>query len=201
MVKQKLEKLNQLIEEFKVKRIDPANQSFIEVKANYYTLNNGQMQKREQIFKGGKDGSAAIIIPYVGEEILLVIEPRVITKSGVGIGFPAGYLEDYESPEEAALRELREETGLVPESIEEIDSFYQDEGCSSALNHIFIAYNCKKLYKQKLDKDEIVKYELYTEQDVYDLEEMGYIMGCNSKLGIARLRSRNEKIQRGKNQK
>ena len=46
-----------------------------------------------------------------------------------------------------------------------------------------------------------MKYELYTEQDVYDLEEMGYIMGCNSKLGIARLRSRNEKIQRGKNQK
>ena len=201
MEKQKLDELNKILEEFKTKRIYPAKPSFINTKAYYFSLNNGRMQKREQIFKGGKDGSAAIIIPYIGDNILLVIEPRVFTQRGVGVGFPAGYIEDYESPEEAALRELREETGLVPESIEEIDSFYQDEGCSSALNHIFIAHNCKRIYDQNLDKDEILVYREYTEQEVYELEDMGYIMGCNSKLGIARLRSRNEKIQRGGNQK
>ena len=187
---QKLEQLNQIIEEFKTKRIIDAKPSFIKTKAYYFTLNNGKMVKREQIFKGERDGSAAIIIPYVGDNLLLVVEPRVFTKEGVGVGFPAGYIEPYEDPKDAALRELREETGLVPEKIVEVDSFYQDEGCSSALNHIFIAYNCKKIYDQKLDKDEFIKYMEFTEDEVYELEKMGYIMGVNSKLGIARLRKK-----------
>ena len=75
---------------------------------------------------------------------------------------PAGYVEKGEQPQDSALRELKEETGYVPENIIKIDSFYQDEGCSSAYNHIFLALNCIKKYPQQLDKDELIRYMLFT---------------------------------------
>lgn len=172
-------------EVIETKKIKP---TFIKSEAYEFRLNNGSIIKREKIIKGNKDGSAVIIVPYIENEILLVIEPRVFTKLGVGIGFPAGYIEESEEAKTAALRELKEETGLVPDRIEEVDAFYQDEGCSSAYNHIFLAYNCKKISKQELDHDEQVEYMKFTYEEVLELEKIGYIKGCNTKLAIQKIK-------------
>ena len=93
MDKKKLDKINKIIEEFKPIKREETEPSFIKVKAYNYTLKNGDTQKREQIVKGSKDGSAVIVVPYIGNKLLLVIEPRVFTKRGVSVGFPAGYIE------------------------------------------------------------------------------------------------------------
>ena len=70
----------------------------------------------------------------------------------------------------------------------QLDEFYQDEGCSSALNRIFLALNCDKIKEQNLDKDEIVRYFECTFEEVLELEQRGYIMGSNSKLAIAKVK-------------
>ena len=190
MEKQRQEQLLEIIEQFKTISKEPAEPKFIKTEAFKFGLKNGLFVRRERIIKGKKDGSAAIIIPYIGSNILLVIEPRVFTKTGVGVGFPAGYIEDGEDPQDAALRELREETGLVPERLELVDSYYQDEGCSSAFNHIFIAYNCKKVFDQDLDADEYIRYMEFPEEEVFELEQQGYINSANTKIGLARIRDR-----------
>ncbi len=190
MIKKKLEKIDEIIKEFKPVKREETTPEFLKVKAYNYTLNNGEVQKREQIIKGSKEGSAVIIVPYIGDNLLLVIEPRVFTKKGVCVGFPAGYIEDNETPLVAALRELQEETGLVPESLVEVDSFYQDEGCSSAFNHIFIAYNCKKQYEQHLDEGEYIKYMEFTVDEAFELEKLGYINSSNSKLALSKVRKK-----------
>ena len=187
--KEKLEKLKEIIEELKtveiMKREIEQKNKFLQSEAYYFKLNNGIIIPREKLVKGRKDGSAAIIMPVLpSNEVLTVIEPRVFTDITVGIGFPAGYIENGEDASIGALRELREETGFEPKEMIEMDSFYQDEGCSAALNHIYLALDCEKKYNQELDKDEIVKYMMFNYEELFELERLGYIKGANSKLAL-----------------
>lgn len=189
MRKEKLEELREMIEELKtvevIERKVQNDKKFLQSQAYYFRLNNGLIIPREKLIKGKKDGSAAIIMPILKNgEVLTVIEPRVFTDLTVGVGFPAGYIEPGEDAKEGAIRELREETGFATDNMLELDSFYQDEGCSSALNRIFLAQDCHKKYEQKLDKDEIVKYMFFNYGELFELEKLGYIKGCNTKLAL-----------------
>ncbi|MDD4831367.1 MAG: NUDIX hydrolase [Bacilli bacterium] len=173
-------------EEYKtINRVKEESGTFLKSETYYITLNNGLIIKREKLLKGNKDGSASIIIPITKEkEILMVIEPRVFTKDTVAINFPAGYIKKDELPIESAKRELLEETGYVSDDWIKIDSYYQDEGCSEAYNYIFLALNCIKKMNQNLDNDEITYPILLNYEEVFELEDMGYIMGANSKLAL-----------------
>lgn len=163
--------------------------NFLNSKLYECRLNCGRVIFREKLVKGGKDGSASIIVPFTRDNrVLVIVEPRVFTEKTVGVGFPAGYIESEEDAVEGARRELLEETGYQAESMVQLDEFYQDEGCSSALNRIFLALNCDKIKEQNLDKDEIVRYFECTFEEVLELEQRGYIMGSNSKLAIAKVK-------------
>ena len=187
--KEKLEELKYIVEQLKTieisERIVEQKNKFLQSKSYNFKLNNGIIIARERLIKGGKDGSAAVIMPVLpNNEVLTIIEPRVFTELTVGVGFPAGYIENGEDARLGALRELREETGFVPREMIEMDSFYQDEGVSSALNHIFLALDCEKKSNQELDDNEIVEYMTFNYEEIFELEKLGYIKGCNTKLAL-----------------
>lgn len=203
MRKEKLKQLEKNIDKLKTVRKSLVDSEYIQEKGNIIKrkgfldvekyeceLANGMVILREKLVKGGKDGSAAIIIPItVDQEFLVVVEPRVFTEETVGIGFPAGYIERGENIINGALRKLKEETGYVPNKIFEVDSFYQDEGCSRALNHILLAEDCRKIYVQSLDRDEFVEYMLFNYDELFELERYGYIKGANSKLALEKIKT------------
>lgn len=188
--KEKLEEIRKIIEEFKTikkEKITKENK-FIKSEAYKYYLNDGSNIVREKLIKGKNNGSAAIIIPKLENgEFLTIIEPRVFTELTVGVGFPAGYIEQGEDSREGALRELKEEVGYSSDYLIELDSFYQDEGCSEALNRIYLALDCKKIGKQQLDKDEKIKYISLNLDELIELEKMKIIRGCNTKLALSLL--------------
>ncbi len=191
MRQQKIEELNEIVSRLSVREIrdaEPKDNKFITSVAKEYLLNGGMKVRREEILKNGKNGSAVIIVPMCGEEFLTSIEPRVFTKLTVGVGFPAGYIEEGEDPYDAAIRELEEESGLETSELIELDRFYQDEGCSSALNVIYLALDCNKTHQQHLDKDEFVECMTFTYEELLELEKTGYIMGANSKLALHKIK-------------
>lgn len=189
MRKEKLEELKTYIEELKVIKLEQKDieGKFLKSKVFDCTLNNGEIIRREKLIKGNNDGSAAVILPVTKDnDVVLTVEPRVFTKRTVGVGVPAGYIEPGEDPSIAAIRELSEETGYVPEKIIPLGGFYQDMGVSSAYNQMFLATGCEKKNIQHLDESEFIKYFTCTYDEALELIDMEYIQGCNAILTLTK---------------
>lgn len=186
---EKEKELHNYIKELKTKRSMLLEKygEFLTVERHLIELNNGEVVRREKLLKNGKDGNASIILPVTEDgEVLLVVQPRVFTSDGVSVELPAGYVDDKETYEEAARRELFEETGYIPEKLVWLGSFYQDQGCSGAYNQAFFAEGCKKIGNQNLDKDEVIRYFKCSIDEMFELVSMGKINDCQSQLAIER---------------
>src|SRR5512136_2347803 len=68
---------------------------------------------------------------------------------------PAGSIDPGETPEQAAVRELREETGYRPGKLEKMGGFYAAPGYCTEYLHFFRATQLKKSPLTAEDTDEI----------------------------------------------
>jgi len=195
MRKQKLEELKNYIEELKTIQVlekrplqikdNILEKSFIKLEKITCLLGNGKVIEREEILKNNQTGSATIILPITTEnKTLLVIQPRISTNTTVGVEFPAGYIEKGETPLQAGLRELEEETGYIPKNMHLLCSYYQDQGCSSAFNYSYLATGCERKKEQKLDASEFIRYFECDYDECLELANLGYINDANSLLAL-----------------
>ena len=187
MQEEKLKQIDSYLNELKTNKRELLNNvgDFLSIEKYRCHLNNGEDIIREKILKGNLDGSAVIILAVTdNNEFILAIEPRVFTERTVDVGLPAGYIEEGEKPVDAAQRELLEETGYTSDNFTSLGSFYQDQGCSGAYNHYFLARNCRKVKEQNLDKGEFIKYILVSYDELNWLLNNNYIKGLNSAYAI-----------------
>lgn len=199
MRKEKIEELHNYINELKTVRktsIKPEyiykngkvvkRKGFMDIENYMVELANGMIIPREKILKGGKDKSAAIVMPITKENnTVLVVQSRSSTHESVCIEFPAGYIEEGEDPEYAGAREVTEETGYVPEKMILLDKFYQDQSCGvCAYNYNYLALGCEKKQKQDLDENEAIRYFECQIDEVFELLERGYFTDIQTKYTL-----------------
>ena len=187
MRKEKLEELNKYIDEVKTLRRELVsnNGDFIRLEKYDCYLNNGKVISRDKLIKNNGNGSAVLVLAITKDnEVILSVQPRVFTKSSVGVELPAGYVDDGEEYIDAVKREVLEESGYTSDNIIELCGYYQDVGCSEAFNRGYLARDCYKVGEQKLDKDEYVKSFRCTLDELFELDEMGYILDCGTKLVV-----------------
>ncbi|MCF7906092.1 NUDIX hydrolase [Candidatus Gracilibacteria bacterium] len=109
---------------------------------------------------------AVIVIPFLetGEVIL-----QKSYKHGGGevvTEFCAGLIDEGETPEQSAKRELREETGYGGETFSKIGEVLANPTGSTMRYHFFVAKKCTKVGERKLDLSEQIEVFL-----VENLEE------------------------------
>jgi len=79
---------------------------------------------------------------------------------------PGGYIDENEKPEDSALRELLEETGM--EGSLQFAGIVTDDAYSNCIRYVYVIKNCKKMKEPKLEEDEI--YEII-EMDLKDFRK------------------------------
>ena len=112
----------------------------------------------------------AIVIPDDGENFLMVKQWRHGERS-LSIEFPGGVIEENESPEKAAARELKEETGFTAGRLVKLGKMNPNPALMSNHVHVFAAFDLKADGKQQLDEDEYVNCFTMSKKEVY--EKMG----------------------------
>ena len=180
-----LEKLKDELSIVSMQKIQVPENNFLTVETYQIMLKDAIVFNREKMLKNGKDGSAVVVVPITKDnKSLVIVEPRVFSESGIGIEIPAGYIDPGETPEMAAIRELKEETGYACEELIELKSYYQDQGISGAYNTCFLALGCEKRFEQSLDRDEYIKYLECTFNDLVYLVNNGIINDANGIIAI-----------------
>lgn len=102
---------------------------------------------------------------------------------------PAGWIDEKETPDEAARRELAEETGYIAE-VKILGEIYPQPSFSSMIAYVALAKIDHSLKdEQKLDHDEHIKYELISLRLIKQMIAEGKIkdMGFLSALQLASL--------------
>ena len=96
-----------------------------------------------------------VILPVDSQgNILLVRQFRHAVNQEM-LELPAGSIDPGETPEEAAIRELREETGYKPGKLEKLGGFYSAPGYCTEHLHFFRATELQKSPLMAEDTDEI----------------------------------------------
>jgi ADP-ribose pyrophosphatase len=108
----------------------------------------------------------ALVIPVTPDgQVILVRQYRHGVRQVV-LEIPGGVLDDGESPEASAARELREETGYAAESIRLVGKMFPNPAINNADVHVLLAEGCRKAGDQNLDPFERIDVILRPQADI-----------------------------------
>jgi len=128
----------------------------------------------------------AMVIPVIdtpaGKQFVLVWQWRHGSQC-LSLEFPGGVFEPGENPEEAAARELYEETGYKPGKIKKLGEVSPNPAIMSNKIHFFLAEDLINTGKQELDEDEFVEIELVDEKEV--IQKIGRAPYVHALMGTA----------------
>ncbi len=108
-----------------------------------------------------------IVIPEIDENFLMVKQWRHSSQC-LSIEFPGGVIDKGESPEEAAKRELEEETGCKARRLEKMGELSPNPALFSNTVHLFYATDLIETGKQHLDSDEFIECLKLSKKEVIE---------------------------------
>lgn len=97
-------------------------------------LPNGEQSKREIIQHHG----AVAMVPLLPDGQVILVRQYRTAAGRVLLEIPAGTLEPNEAPQEAAIRELREEIGYRPQTIKHLGGIYAAPGYTTEYIHLYL---------------------------------------------------------------
>lgn len=151
----------------------------LSLKIETVELPNRKYSKREII---EHEAAAAVVAMTDNDEIVMVKQYRKAIDKII-YELPAGLLDLNESPKDAAIRELKEETGYITNDIEYLLEFYPSPGFCTEKIYIFAAENLT-LGEKNLDPDEFVECENIPYEKALRMIMLGEIVDGKTITGI-----------------
>lgn len=112
-----------------------------------------------------------VIVIAEKDDCFLMVKQFRHGEEKLSIEFPGGVIDAGESPEEAAVRELKEETGAVASSLVHLGSMNPNPALFANHTHVYLATGLSFSGAQNLDHDELLDYMEIPKSEV--LKKMG----------------------------
>ncbi len=150
----------------------------IKVYKDIVKLPNEKFAEREIVLHN----ECSAVLAINNDKIIFVRQYRWPIKN-YSLEIPAGIMEDGESPEDCAYRELQEETGFIPNKLSLMFKMHSSIGFCNELINIFLAHDLS-IGKQNLDEDEFIQIENYSLSDARKMITTGEITDAKTIAAI-----------------
>lgn len=160
----------------------------VRVRLDHAMLHNGKEVTREVVEHPG----GVTILPLDENGDVVMVRQFRYPFSEETLELPAGKLDPNESHFECGLRELREETGLIPSQYSYLGCIYCSPGFCNEVLHLYLARSFIKT-EMDLDEDEFLSVEklpfgkvvdLIMKNEIRDAKTVAAIFKAKQLLGL-----------------
>ena len=142
-------------------------------------LNGEKKVHREHV----KAGEAVVVLPITEDnKVIMVQEPRTPIEQVI-LALPAGMIEPGEQPEDAAIRELEEETGYLASNVEFMREYYPSVGYSNEKLKLYLATGFTKT-QQHLDPEEDINVVEVPMEELIEMLDKNEIITASATIAI-----------------
>lgn len=131
-------------------------------------------EKEYDYFYGELTGNA-IVVPVLDDGRIALIRQYRYLQDRSGIEFPMGGIMAGETPLQAAMRELREETGLESTNFSKVAEFEPTLGILKDRSSVFIANEISSQIENSLDAVEDIELVLRRPDEINEMIKRGEI--------------------------
>jgi ADP-ribose pyrophosphatase len=160
-----------------------------EVYSNYFinlfedTLD---VQGQDKIYVRGTRKDYSTIVPFISNDEILVIKSYRHIVDSIQIEVPSGYIDEGESAKQAAIRELKEETGYSAKEVVSIGNYTSDYTMFEQTGNLFIGYDLVKDNGQSLGLMEQIDVVIMKINEIKQLLLKGVILNAASIVALYR---------------
>lgn len=122
------------------------------------------------------EGDVSLVVPVTPQGEFLLVSQYKHAAGQVVLEFPAGMVDSGESAEEAAIRELREETGFAAKSVTHLGSLMNHPTKVVGQLHVFLATGCERVCEPLYDDSEMIETLLLKFDELFDHIRSGKIV-------------------------
>lgn len=155
---------------------------------NYLTLYEDRLDLdgKEKMYLRGRRRDYSTIVPFVSQDEVLIIKSYRHLVDSVQIEVPSGYIEQGESPKQAAIRELEEETSYKAKRIVPVGKYTLDYSMFEQTGNVFAAYDLAKEGKTNFGRMERIELAIKPIKEIQELLFNGTILNAASIVALCR---------------
>ena len=131
---------------------------------------------------------AAVLAVTEDGKVYVTVQPRVGRGVSNSIEIPAGRVEEGDTPEITARKELKQETGCEAGELIFLGAYFFDPACCTSKTYLYLARDAKQVGNLELDGGEVLEPYTISYDEFKHMITTGVICDGNSVLAYEKAR-------------